>query len=82
VCRVDRRVSRRCDELTVLFDLALVAFKSFAVVSDFDIAYTAITCHVVRVCAVSRFFQVSTLNPNNQTELHGTACVLLYARLP
>jgi len=27
-----------CDELTVIFDLAFVPFKSFAVVSDFDIA--------------------------------------------
>jgi len=54
-------VWRRCDELTVLFDLALVAFKSFAVVGDFDIAHAAITCHVVHVCAMSLFFQVSTL---------------------
>jgi len=35
--------------LTVLFDLAFVTFKSFAVVSDFDIAHAAITCHVVHV---------------------------------
>jgi len=38
VWRVDRRVSRCCDELTVLFDLAFIPFKSFAVVGDFDIA--------------------------------------------
>ena len=38
VWRVDRRVWRCCDEFTVLFDLAFVPFKSFAVVSDFDIA--------------------------------------------
>jgi len=38
VWRVDRRVWRCCDELTVLFDLAFVTFKSFAVVGDFDIA--------------------------------------------
>jgi len=28
-----------CDELTVLPDLAFVAFKSFAVIGDFDIAH-------------------------------------------
>ena len=28
-----------CDELTVLFDLAFVAFKSFTVIGDFDIAH-------------------------------------------
>jgi len=50
----------KSDELTVLFDLAFVTFKSFAVVSDFDIAHAAITCHAVHVCATSRFFQVST----------------------
>ena len=33
----DRRVWRRCDELTVLFDLAFITFKSFAVVGDFKI---------------------------------------------
>jgi len=30
--------ARRCDELTVLSDRGFVAFKSFAVVGDFDIA--------------------------------------------
>jgi len=39
VWRVDRRAWRRCDELTVLFDPAFVAFKSFAIVDDFDIAH-------------------------------------------
>jgi len=90
VWRVDHRVWRCCDKLTVLLDPAFVAFKSFAVVSDFDIAHAAITCHVVHVCATSRFFQISTptnncftnhpcydtviLNPNIETELHGTVC--------
>jgi len=45
------------DELTVLFELAFVAFKSFAVVGDFDIAHAAVISHVVHVCAMSRFFQ-------------------------
>jgi len=80
--------------LTVLFDLAFVAFKSFAIVSDFDIAHTAITCHVAHVYVqrqVSLKFQrpkitvvanhlcydTVTLNPNNETELHGIAVVLL-----
>jgi len=48
-----------CDELTILFDPAFVAFKSFAVVGDFDITHAVITCHVVHVCATSRFFHVS-----------------------
>jgi len=34
-----RDTLKSCDELTVLFDLAFVAFKSFAVVGDFDIAH-------------------------------------------
>ena len=37
-------VSDGVGELTILFDLAFDAFKSFAVVSDFDIAHAAITC--------------------------------------
>jgi len=61
--RVDRRDWRHCDELTVLFDLAFVAFKSFAIVREYDIAHS------------------HTLNPDNQTELHGIVYVLLYARL-
>jgi len=40
VWRADRLVWRRCDELTVLFDIAFVAFKSFAVVGDFEIDCT------------------------------------------
>jgi len=52
--RVYRRVWRRCDELTVLFDLEFVTFKSFAVVGDFKIAHAAMICHVVHVmCNVS-----------------------------
>jgi len=39
VWRVDRRVWQHCDELTVLFDLAVVTLKSFAVISDFDTAH-------------------------------------------
>jgi len=39
VWRVDRHVWRRCDELTILFNLAFVAFKIFAVIGDFDIAH-------------------------------------------
>jgi len=54
----------RCDELTVLFDLAFVTFKSFAIVGDFDIAHAAITRHVVHECATSRFVQVSTPTNN------------------
>ena len=34
--------------------------ESYAVVSAFDIAHAAMTCHAVHVCATSRFFQVST----------------------
>ena len=61
VWRVDHCVWWHCDKLTILFDrtffyLAFVAFKSFAVVDDFDIAHAAITCHVVHVCATSCFF--------------------------
>jgi len=54
VWRVDRRVWRRCDELTILFDLAFITFKSFAVVGDFKIAHAAMTCHLVHECATSR----------------------------
>jgi len=54
VWRVDHRVSRCCDELIILFDLAFVTFKSFAVVGDFEIAHAAMTCRVVYVmCNVS-----------------------------
>jgi len=64
VWRVDRRFWRRCDDLTVLLDLAFVTFKSFAVVGDFKIAHAAMTCHVVHECATSCFFQVSTATNN------------------
>jgi len=78
--------------LTVLFDLAFVAFKSFAVVSDFDIAHAAITCHVVHVQRLISFkfqclqitvftnhpcYDTVILNPNVETKLHGIAVVLL-----
>jgi len=45
-----------CDNLTVLFDQAFVAFKCFTVIGDFDIAHAAITYHVVHICATYRFF--------------------------
>jgi len=61
--RSTRHTLKSCDELTVLFNLALVAFKSFVVVGDFDIAHAAIT-YVVHVYAMFRFFQVSTLVNN------------------
>jgi len=79
--------------LTVLFNLAFVAFKSFAVVSDFDIAHAAITCHVVHVFSFKfqrpqitvvtshPCYDTVTLNPNNETELHGIAVVLLCDKL-
>jgi len=64
--------------LTVLFDLAFVAFKSFAVVSDFDIAHAAITCPQITVVTNHPCYDTVTLNPNNfETELHGIAVVLL-----
>jgi len=40
VWRADCHVWRRCDELIVLFDLAFITFKSFAVVGDFNVAHT------------------------------------------
>ena len=39
VTRSARHTVKSCDELTVLFDLASVAFKSIAVVGDSDIAH-------------------------------------------
>ena len=36
VWRVHRCDWQRCDELTILFDLTFIAFKSFAVIIDFD----------------------------------------------
>jgi len=57
---IDRHVSWHCYELTILSDLAFIVLKRFAIASDFEIALAAMTCHVLHVCAPSRFFQVST----------------------
>jgi len=88
---VDRRVWRRCDELTVLFDLALVAFKRATPSSVPSILHTlqwlAMLYMYVQRLVSFKFprpqvtnhpcYDSVTLYPNHQTELNGIAVALL-----